>query len=170
VRLDAEKDKAMNLVGMLIGAIVGEYMFQPEVLAATKRSSEAEAVLAGALHAVLWAMIVLACGVSAGFAGGVLDAWDVPTLIVLLLALAGGHYVVCCSVMRSVLVVLLRVPSLNRSLEFIRQVEIETEKPMEPGLKAVSLTYGIVGDKLFDLATHSLLVFMAWVVLKLVGA
>jgi hypothetical protein len=156
-----------SLGGMIAGALLAEYVFQPEVLSATKRSGESEAKFASLIHGAVWTGLVVAGALAeadgAFFAGLRIqsDWW----MLVVIGVLALAHHAIDCTSIRDGAMRVIRVPGLERSMGQIQAVEASLAaegKGPDPGWIVATLTYGIVGDKMFDLATHIALVCIAW--------
>lgn len=155
----------VDVVGLLIGSLIGEFVLQPETVAATKRDTEAgrDAMIAGALHTVLWATSVSVFGALPGLSRApiVISYVDIAFYCWLL----AMHYAIDCTSLRDRMMSALRLVSLTRAIEDIEATrERSDRKEVEPGWEAAMLSFAIVNGKLFDLATHSVIVFMGWTV------
>lgn len=158
----------VSLAGLMIGAVVGEYLLQPELLSATKiQGTGFSKFQAGALHTLIWSgAVVLFGSLGVGAPPYAMPGWEFWLMSG---GLAVVHYAIDCTPLMDWLRGLFGSPALNRSLEQLRAIEMEMDdndkKPKrgpDPGFISATLTYGIAGDLRFELAMHMLVVFAWW--------
>ncbi len=147
----------VSLAAMIVGHMVAEYLLQPEVVQATKRAHGRESYVATAVHGFVWIVCVVVFG---GPWPVDLAAWREAAVPVVVLALT--HCAIDCTDFRIVLHGMTKTASLDRAVEQVSLVEEQKGAPAEPGWTAVSLAYGVIGDKLFDLAAHCAILYAYW--------
>ena len=131
-----------------VGHLLGEYVFQPELLLATQRGGGAAAWLARAAHTAIWTACVFACTAVGGFdwRGG----WHVYAVVAVL------HFLAEAGVDRAS--ERLRTPSVPRAISTMQSMAAEA--PTE--VSALVAAFGVCGTKAFSLSVHALLLWAAF--------
>lgn len=160
----------LDIFGMFVGHLIGEHVFQSERIAATKRSSKPEdvreAILAWAVHCIVWT----ACVVMGGLIGS--GQWSALLNIGFLwLLVAAGvlHYLIDCTEVRDMVMHFFGLPSLVSAIDQIQDMEEKHEGAVDEGWMNVMISAGLIYEKQFDLAVHSAILYAIFLLSRFVS-
>jgi hypothetical protein len=152
---------AVEIVLMLVGSAVAEYVIQPEAITASKADGDAGAYrfVAMLVHGSIWTTLTFVMGAPLMIQAAqatVLSA--IFASILCLLSLFALHAIVDSGPVRDLLIRILRVPSIHSSTELMQNVDFSKD----PNIAAAVVTYAIFGEKAFDATMHAIVVLMGW--------
>jgi hypothetical protein len=158
----------MWVVGLLIGAMIGEYVLQPEMVAATKKDSEAgpTQIQALMLHNLIWVLCTAFFGVDWAtfiFSNNANIHHIALIGFVVLAVLFVGHLIVELEWVQERFLAMFGLANLDKAIETIfEEVEKSERKEAELGWMAASITYGITGHMMLSAALHCAVIWLTW--------
>lgn len=150
----------MTLLGLIVGAMVGEYICQPEVLSATKKDAEIPSTRLQAVlvHHAIWLATVMLFGVDFFKSGA--------PILVPFIVLCVAHFLIEWFPVRDWICTYVGVSSIDSAVSDIVDAIEESAKnkrgEVDPGWIAASIGYGIASEKAVDATLHAIVILVTW--------